>query len=181
MNFHIISKNKFIAELNRKDMEELDITYEEMDYSNIETRRVIWTIIDRIRDALGKDIDPSGNLLIEAVADTDGGCVLCFTVQDMKTRSTFKVTPPVLTKNTNSIVYEFENADTLLDMIKNVGAKNLSPKNSLYKKKNRFRLVLGCLPRVEDKKTIEEYGTFIGQDLYSMAQTKEHWEPAGKI
>ena len=46
MDIQPISNNKFIVGLTCDEMKDLDITYEDMDYSNIETRRVIWTILD---------------------------------------------------------------------------------------------------------------------------------------
>ena len=46
-------ENRIVVELTCADMRELDITYEEMDYGNVETRRVIWTILDRARASLG--------------------------------------------------------------------------------------------------------------------------------
>ena len=82
MNIHKADANKFIVELSPFDMNELDITYEEMDYSDIETRRVIWTILEKVRESTGCDVDPSGRLVIEAAADADGGCILCFTVPE---------------------------------------------------------------------------------------------------
>ena len=131
MTFHPISKNKIVAELTKQDMQELDITYDQMDYSNIETRRVIWTVLEKLRQFSGRDIDPSGNLLIEAVAGRDGGCVLCFTVSEQE-RGTRKISPPVLTKNESGIIYEFESLNTLLDMIKNVGRDNLAPDSRIF-------------------------------------------------
>ncbi len=179
MNIHLINKNKFIAELSEKDMNDLDITYEEMDYSNIETRRVIWTVIDKIRETSGCDIDPTGNLLIEAVADSEGGCVLCFTVTERRRPVSQK--SPVLKKNRGGAVYEFDTMDSLLDMIKAVGYKNLSGKCRVFKQKSRVRLVMTKLPAQPEKKSIEEYGRFIGQDDLLTAQTAEHWERAGGI
>lgn len=70
---------KLTVALSHEDMHELDITYDEMDYSNIETRRVIWTILDKARLSLGRSIDPEGRLLIEVSPLDDGGCVLYFT------------------------------------------------------------------------------------------------------
>ena len=67
MDIQPISSNKFIVGLTLDDMIELDITYDEMDYSNIETRRVIWTILDTVRKDTGRDVDPSGNLMIEEI------------------------------------------------------------------------------------------------------------------
>ena len=45
MDIQPISNNKFIVGLTCDEMKDLDITYDDMDYSNIETRRVIWTIL----------------------------------------------------------------------------------------------------------------------------------------
>lgn len=180
MTFHPISKNKIVAELTKQDMQELDITYDQMDYSNIETRRVIWTVLEKLRQFSGRDIDPSGNLLIEAVAGRDGGCVLCFTVSEQE-RGTRKISPPVLTKNESGIIYEFESLNTLLDMIKNVGRDNLSPDSRIFKKENRYRIMFRCAPAPEYQRRIEEYGRFIGQNPTLSAHTAEHWLFAGKI
>lgn len=82
-------EEKITVALTTQDLCELDITYDEMDYSNIETRRVIWTILDEARRTLGKAIDTDGRLLIEALPSDDGGCILVFTslpIFDSKTK-----------------------------------------------------------------------------------------------
>ncbi len=180
MNIHLINKNKFIAELSEKDMNELDITYEEMDYGNIETRRVIWTVIDKIRETSGCEIDPSGNLLIEAVADSEGGCVLCFTIPERK-RNALYTKAPVLKKNRGYAVFEFENMDSLLDMIKTVGSECLSGRCRVFRRGGTVRLVMSKLPGQNEKKVIEEFGTFIGQDDFLASHTAEHWDFSGNI
>ena len=58
-------EEKITVTLSNIDMADLDITYDEMDYSNIETRRVIWTILDKAQKTLGKAVDTDGKLLIE--------------------------------------------------------------------------------------------------------------------
>lgn len=72
-------EEKITVTLSQTDMSDLDITYDEMDYSNIETRRVIWTILDKARKTLGKSVDTDGKLLIEVAPSEDGGCILHFT------------------------------------------------------------------------------------------------------
>ena len=180
MTFHPISKNKIIAELSKEDMQELDITYEELDYSNIETRRVIWTVLDKIRKYSGKDIDPSCNLLIEAVANSDGGCLLCFTIPEQG-KGSFCAQKPVMTKNTSGVVFEFENADSLLDMLKSIGHDGLPSGNRLFRKNGRYRLLLDRTPAAAERRTMEEYGRFIGQNPVLTAHLLEHWEEAGKF
>ena len=80
MKIEAPEENKIVVRLTADDMTKLHITYEEMDYANIETRRVIWTLLDEARRELGRDIDPSGRMLIEALPAREGGCVLQFTV-----------------------------------------------------------------------------------------------------
>lgn len=179
MNIHSVNKNKFIVELSADDMSELDITYEDMDYSDIETRRVIWTILDRVRESTGRDVDPSGNLLIEAAADAEGGCILCFTLPSER-RITAAIKEPAINK-TGGVVYEFDCADSLLDMIKTVGRENLPKCNRLYTNKKRYRLILSRLPSAGEKKKIEEYGKLVGRSAMAVAVTAEHWDSAGEI
>ena len=78
MNIESVNDEKIRVTLSREDMKSLDITYDEMDYSNIETRRVIWTVLDEARAHLGKDIDTDGRLLIEVCPLDDGGCIMYF-------------------------------------------------------------------------------------------------------
>ena len=80
MKIEAIGEEKILVALSDKDMNELDITYDEMDYSNIETRRVIWTILDEAKRSLGKPIDTNGRILIEVTPSDDGGCIMCFTL-----------------------------------------------------------------------------------------------------
>lgn len=80
MKIELQNEDKIVVELTSLDLKTLDITYEDMDYSNIETRRVIWTLLDEARRVLGKDISTTERMLIEALPSDDGGCVLYFTV-----------------------------------------------------------------------------------------------------
>lgn len=65
--------------LTKNDLTDLDITYDELDYSNIETRRVIWTILDEAKKVLGKPVNIDNRLLIQVSPADDGGCFLEFT------------------------------------------------------------------------------------------------------
>lgn len=76
--------NRICIRLTREDMVELDITYEELDYSNVETRRVLWTLLDEARHKLGRNISLTQKMLVEAVPDHEGGCTIYFTVNDGK-------------------------------------------------------------------------------------------------
>ncbi len=74
-----LSDEKISVTLTENDMRDFDITYDELDYSNIETRRVIWTILDEAARVLGKRVNIENRLLIQAAPTDDGGCFLEFT------------------------------------------------------------------------------------------------------
>lgn len=164
-----IGINKFLVGLSRADMEKLDITYEKMDYSNIETRRVIWTILDRVRKRTGRDVDPSGNLMIEAAPDSSGGCFLMFTVPASK-----RNIGTVISKNSGSQIFEFENTDDLLDMLSATGHKSSDFK--IYTDGRKYRAEISMETAAPCRRIIEEYGRFIGRDGLTAASTREHWK-----
>ncbi len=82
MNIISHAENTICIELTRDDMEQLDITYDELDYSNVETRRVLWTLLDKARVKLGREIHITQKMLIEVLPCENGGCTIFFTVSD---------------------------------------------------------------------------------------------------
>ena len=79
MKIEANGEEKITVTLSHEDMHRLDITYDEMDYSNIETRRVIWTVLDEAKRVLGKPINTDGRLLVQVSPADDGGCLMLFT------------------------------------------------------------------------------------------------------
>ena len=133
MKIEAIGDEKILVALSDKDMNDLDITYDEMDYSNIETRRVIWTILDEAKRSLGKNIDTDGRILIEVTQSDDGGCILCFTAlpsSDCKSKKKL-----IMKKEAEPIIIKAPDSDTFLDTI------SLLKKNAeLYKSFKTFSL-----------------------------------------
>lgn len=167
MKINSPNKAKIIVELTCDDMTELDITYENMDYSNIETRRVIWTILDKARLELGRDIDPSGKLTIETIPLEKGGCVIFFTLNDKCTALTKAVTK-------NEEVFEFDNIDNVIDLISSL--KNYSLSGDLYSdNKGKFRLITPSDERLNAQITLNEYSHPCREGKLAAEITKEHW------
>ena len=131
-------EEKITVTLSQTDMSDLDITYDEMDYSNIETRRVIWTILDKARKTLGKSVDTDGRLLIEVSPSEDGGCILHFTnspFADSKSKKRLimkKEAEPILfcPWDENSFIDCLKIIPKIKDFIK--AAEPYKYKNSLY-------------------------------------------------
>ena len=167
MKINSPNKAKIIVELTRDDMTELDITYESMDYSNIETRRVIWTLLDKARQELGRDIDPSGKLTIETIPLDKGGCVIFFTINDNL---------PVIKNNFHQAeeVYEFDNIDNVIDLISSLKDYTLS--GDLYSdNRGKFRLITPSDERINTKITLSEYSHPCREGKLAAEITKEHW------
>lgn len=100
--------------LKVEDLNNLDISFEQMDYTNIETRRVIWTLLDAARRELHVDIDPAGRMLIEAIPNGVGGCVIYITELDSKA---VKPRRMHMKKLSRPQIYEFQEAEDLLSAV----------------------------------------------------------------
>ncbi|MBP9988786.1 MAG: adaptor protein MecA [Ruminococcus sp.] len=171
MDIQPINSNKFLVGLSCDDMKQLDITYDDMDYSNVETRRVIWTILDNVRQNTGRDVDPSGNLMIEVAPDCDGGCLLMFTVPDSKS----KETGTVVSKTNPTQIFEFNNSDDFLDAFN--AAKNIKNSNErIFTDGKKIRLEISSDISAIYGRILKEYGSFVGKDSITVAKTHEYWK-----
>lgn len=115
MKIEAIGEEKILVALSDKDMNDLEITYDEMDYSNIETRRVIWTILDEAKRSLGKPLDTDGRILIEVTPSDDGGCIMCFTsmpVTDYKSKKKL-----IMKKDAEPLLFEALDPNAFLDAL----------------------------------------------------------------
>lgn len=79
LKIHADGDEKISVLLTKTDLTDLDITYDELDYSNIETRRVIWTILDKANKVLETPVNIDNRLLIQVSPADDGGCRMDFT------------------------------------------------------------------------------------------------------
>jgi negative regulator of genetic competence, sporulation and motility len=80
-------KGKVKITLDIEDMERYDITFSELDYNRIDTKRIVWELLSMARSKTGFDFS-NGSLLVEAFPSQNGGCILYFTsvVGDKKGR-----------------------------------------------------------------------------------------------
>lgn len=171
MKINSSADNRITVDLTKQDMAELDITYEEMDYSTIETRRVIWTLLDEAGKALGRELDPSRRMIIEAVPKSEGGCVLNFTLLDAGKRINSQ--KHFLKKQSGCILCEFSNLDSLYRAAENC---IFSGESSLYELNGKYRLLLKSTDDVRNiLRCFSEFGTVAECDALNCEYTKEHW------
>lgn len=162
------SEDRIIVELSAQDMQELDITYEDMDYSTSETRRVMWTLLDRAGKQLGRDIDPAKRMMIEAIPGVCGGCTVSFTILEKGCPQRSIIKP------SEYLTFEFENADCLLDA---AGALIYDGKteSSLYTNGVSYRLTVCGTGAAALRRTLSEFSRVIeGRGCCEF--TREHWQ-----
>lgn len=168
--------DKIIVELTPDDMRELDIKYEDMDYSSIDTRRVIWTLLERAGRELGRDIDPSQRMMIETVPEVCGGCLVCFTILEEIRRNGLYIKQP-LTLARATLTCEFDGANELMDAVAAcVAARKTPAESALYENNGRYRLVLLVEGEGESfLRLFGEYASVCSQNRLAAADTAEHW------
>ena len=136
MKINAPKENYIFIELTNEDMQKLNITFDNMDYSNVETKRVIWTLLDEAKHSLGRDFDMGENFKVEALPGVDGGCLLFFTLKEKHAR--YK-----LSNRDISLTYEFDKIDDCFDLSKSLTNKEKeSVKSSLYLIKGKYFLVV---------------------------------------
>ncbi len=172
MKINSPADDRITVDLTKQDMVELDITYEEMDYSTIETRRVIWTLLDEAGKVLGKEFDPTRKMIIEAVPKSEGGCILNFTILDSKRK--YSAQKQFLKKQSESFICEFENADNLF--LAASGCRT-DVESSLYGKDGKYRLMIsGAADPRNIRLYFSEFCHIINSDKLICEHTKEHWK-----
>ena len=171
MKCRILGENGIEVALSREEMQELDITFDALDYANSQTRRVLWTVLDEAGAVLGKAIDLSGKMLIEAQSDGSGGCILDFKILPM---SSVVQTKKLIKKEEEKLLFETDQADILLSAVHRLPSEL---QGDLYMRSGRFRLVLcpsfQCLESVFA--LLCEFGTVWRGEECKVAETEEYW------
>lgn len=142
MKINSPAEDRIIVDLSKQDMLELDITYEDMDYSTIETRRVIWTVLGEAGKILGRELDPSRRMIIEAAPTPEGGCTLNFTILDSRRAASAR--KHTLKKQEENLLCEFDNSEDLFRAAEAIGYSGAAVQSSLFELGGKYRLILGC-------------------------------------
>lgn len=161
------------VELTKHELTQYGITYEELDYADIETRRVLWCLFDDIKRKSGISMSLSGKLLIEVMKENPDKYKICFTsINHNSDLKSFKQ----LVKNENSPVSaDFCEFEHLLCVLQG-GLKDCY-ESSLYEKNGKYRLIF-FVPKEEKPKIfrlLNEFGGCKDGAFVEKAQCEEHW------
>lgn len=166
--------NRICIELTHEDMVELDITYEELDYSNIETRRVLWTLLDEARLQLGRNIRLTQKMLIEAVPNDNGGCTIYFTVTDEPYGKNGK--KQLVKHGCTKTVCQSSDINDIGALAKVLFSLGNTARSELFTDGEKYRLILSPDSAMQDhiESTICEYCDIC--DESTAPYTYEHWK-----
>ncbi len=169
-----IGKEKLEIFLTRKDMDEFNITAEQLDYKNTETRRAVWTILDAAKHETGFDA-AKGNIRIDALPSQNGGCVIfitktsppCKTEENMNCA---KDKYPALPQKPYKTIYGFGSLSDLLRACRFLSARGYSGESVAYmekrenRSKNKYYLALTERMSGHDKSPYSVFeNMFIGE------------------
>ncbi|MBO5410193.1 MAG: adaptor protein MecA [Clostridia bacterium] len=169
------SEDRIIVDLSAQDMAELEITYEEMDYSTIETRRVIWTLLDAAGKKLHRNIDPSGKMVIEAMPRQSGGCTLVFTVLEGHYCDRDKKS--VLRKQPETLACEFGSLDDLYRCALSLRSDASICESSLFADSGRYLLLLSSPFDINGiRNKLNEFGKCEICEILRADFIREHWK-----
>ena len=175
MKIELQGSDKIMVELTDADMEALDITYEEMDYSNIETRRVIWTLLDRASRVLGRNISTAERMLSEALPGNEGGCVLFFTRLPCA-ENEGQGRRLIMKKEARPVLLTTDDCSTLLSITELLRTAASDVEFEVYLALGEYSVVMRPNPQERERlmDILCEFGECIQPDEHELAVLSEH-------
>ena len=172
MEFILINDSKLKVMMTKSDLSDYDITAEKLDYSNTETKRILWDIIGRVKKSSGFCCD-GYRVLVQLYASRDGGCEIFISklgaspykdIQD-----TVSLTYKPISKNVSDEfrdgIFGFDSLEWLLCVCRRLSDIGYSGESTAYiSDDRRFYLMLselddsGYFP-VDEYSFISEYGS----------------------
>ena len=203
MEFILIGEDKIKVTLTEEDLEEFELSADELDYANTETKRMFWDVLSRAKAHTGFDTDGQ-KVLVQLYPSKDGGCEIFVTkigsiYKDDGYDSTASYAHSILTESaqskrkrkssvtekTHSAVYSFSSLEDMIRVCRELDRRGYKEESLAYiSDAHIFYLVLcGTL---EDIGVLGERYRFINEfgELENTKAAKqilgEHADPIAK-
>ena len=151
MELILISESKLKIMLTADDMENYEISNENLSYERSDTRRVFGRILNEAKERTGFD-STSNNLFIQVYPSKNGGCEVYVTISSEAAQQNVKQEKRPKEKNTSPkkkkeyCVYLFDSIENTLSACKILGECGYKNESMLYAENNgnasRYYLVL---------------------------------------
>lgn len=171
MKIEILDRQTVKIVLSEMDMEELAITYEEMDYSRPETRKLIMRLLNRVRDKTNMDFT-GGKLFIEAFPSQEGGCILYLNLIEKPASKT-------ATQGFSApLIFQIGSLEELHKVCEKLFTRyhHLILKSSLYQSEQGYTLMLYSYYKLDEKliAIVKEHGDLLGKGNIQKCLVEEH-------
>ncbi len=173
MVIETISSNTIKIILNENDMSLYDISFDKLDRSNPETKRLLIDLIDNIKDEKNIDLS-SERLFVEAFPKDDGGCLLYLSILN----SNVKVTPEKSSLY-NTLICKIDSPEVLLSVTSKIYEmfNHILHNSELYYSDGTYQLILQIFKKADKKlKTIlGEFCQISGNGEIEASAIREHY------
>lgn len=157
MELILISDSKLKVMLSPEDMRRFDITCDDLDGTEIASRRAFWSILDEARSQTG--FDPAGHkIFVQMYPSRSGGCELFVTrlggKKDSDTKKSRSFAKTAVLPRDEQSLYAFSSLSDLLLGCRRLSAEEDPPAARAYtdEEQRRFYLVLAM-----DAPVLSEY------------------------
>ncbi len=173
MNVLVLNEYRIGLTLSHKELDYYGITYEELDYSNIETRKFLWKITEDIRKNCGYNISLSGKMLIEVMRDREEAIKIYLTFLSRKSSDDYSL-KQLIKNDIKPVTAEFFCFE---DMLEAAVCLKGDIKSSLFERNGKYRLVL--MPEEKDRESVIfslcEFSQLLSDCPVEKASSEEHW------
>ncbi len=173
MIIEIISSNTIKIILNENDMSLYDISFDKLDRSNPETKRLLIDLIDNIKDEKNIDLS-SERLFVEAFPKDDGGCLLYLSILN----SNVKVTPEKSSLYI-TLICKIDSPEVLLEVTSKIYEmfNHILHNSELYYSDGTYQLILQIFKKADKKlRTIlGEFCQISGNSEIEASAIREHY------
>lgn len=169
MKISVIDENTIRFKMVASDLKRLSLTYDQLDYSNAATRKVIAHLLEVARLQVGFQLN-SGQMLIEVFPDVNNGCIIYISTEEKTLAREKQLSEPM--------VLQFDDCNSLCSaadyLVKRL-PKAFS-KSALYHVGSGYHLVLTASPGAPNDLTdiVGECCTALATGTLATAYSREH-------
>ena len=172
---NVLAQNEYRTEItiSTYELTRYGLTYDELDYGNINTKKFLWEITEDIRKTCGYNINLSGKILIEVLKESEHTVKIFITSLSNKNSDDYSL-KQLIKSEVQPLIAQFSCFEHLLDA---AGLIENSTQSSLYEKDGEYRLILS--PDKADRKNLTlilcEFSRIYENNPVELARSKEMW------
>ena len=172
MNVLVKNEYRVEVELSAGELEHYGLTYEEIDYKNIETRKLLWSLTEEIRISCGVNVKLSGKLLIEVIKEKEGSFRICFS--SLSAALDAASVRQLIKSSSVPLIAQFSDFEELLCAVR---ALDKELESRLYESNGRYRLVVSADESAKEAVIFSlcEFCELYESNEAQAARTEEMW------